>query len=411
MRPSGRKYSEDSVLEGRRHRPDYLLIVIISALAIIGLIVIYSISPAVALLGGLNSGYYFNRHLISVLLGLILFALFFNLPLSFIKKLTYPIAALAVMLSAVILIKEGIAFRWLQIGGISFQPAELIKLGVILWLSFFLANTIRSHHVANMQSSLKPPLIVLSLAGILLVFLQRDLGSMVVVAAIMTIILFIANVPLKPLILVGASLLVLASIAILSTPYRRDRFETFMNPQRDCQNEGYHACQALITIGSGGLIGLGVGNSVQAYGYLPESPTDSIFAIYAEKFGFIGSVILIALLGTLVMRLLTIARRTQSWEARLVTIGVTAWIAIQSVINIGAMLGLLPLKGITLPFVSYGGSSLLLLMASLGIVLRISCYTSLRKHNLETSNQQDHPARGWGNRRSYHAPLGSRRAS
>ena len=112
---------------------------------------------------------------------------------------------------------------------------------------------------------------------------------MLVIASITGIMMFIASVPMRPLLILFAGLVALSAIAIASTPYRRDRFETFINPERDCQNEGYHACQALIAVGSGGLVGLGVGNSVQAYGYLPETPTDSIFAIYSEKFGFIGS--------------------------------------------------------------------------------------------------------------------------
>ena len=226
----------------------------------------------------------------------------------------------------------------------------------------------------------------------------------------MGIMLFIASVPLKPLVLLFLGLTILGALAVVSTPYRRDRFETFMNPERDCQNEGYHACQALIAVGSGGLFGLGVGNSVQAYGYLPETPTDSIFAIYAEKFGFVGSVILIGLLGALVLRMIRVASRTQSWEARLVMIGFITWIGVQSMINIGAMLGLLPLKGITLPLVSYGGSSLIFILFALGVTLRISCYTSVRKNNIESKQQIDttNSIDGRGNRRTYHAPLSSR---
>lgn len=206
------------------------------------------------------------------------------------------------------------------------------------------------------------------------------------------------------------ALVALSAIAIVSTPYRRARFETFLNPERDCQNEGYHACQALIAVGSGGIAGLGVGNSVQAYGYLPETPTDSIFAVYAEKFGFIGSVLMIAVIGAILVRMFTIASRTTTWESRLVMTGIITWFGVQSSINIGAMLGLLPLKGITLPFVSYGGSSLIFVMLALGVACRISCYTSVRKHDLESGAVENDESTliGRGNRRTYNTPLSSR---
>src|SRR5690606_9843884 len=144
---------------------------------------------------------------------------------------------------------------------------------------------------------------------------------------------------------------------IVSTPYRRDRLMTFLHPERDCLNAGYQACQALIAVGSGGVLGLGLGNSVQAYGYLPEAANDSIFAILAEKFGFLGVVGLLVLLGTFFTRLKRIMERTPDLYTRLLITGVFVWLASQSIINIGAMLGLLPLKGITLPFISYGGTS------------------------------------------------------
>lgn len=405
------KYAVSEDLEGRKHKPDYLIVVIAFVLIAFGMIVMYSISPAVSAISGQPANYFFTRHLAAFAIGLIGMLAIYNVKLQKMKNWSYIIAGLSIILSLIILATSGIAFRWLKIAGFSFQPAEMMKFGLVLWLGFFLAAQKKAGEIQLFKRTLRPVLIVLAGLAFIVVLLQRDLGSMVVLASLTGVMLFISSVPMKPLILVFLGFILLGAVAIVSTPYRRDRFETFMNPERDCLNEGYHACQALITVGSGGLFGLGVGNSVQAYGYLPETPTDSIFAIYAEKFGFVGSVIFLSLVGALLMRMLRIGSRTQAWEPRLILMGVTAWIGVQTSINIGAMLGLLPLKGITLPFVSYGGSSLIFVMLATGVVLRISCYTSVRKYDLEQRGGELHEdtSIGRGNRRTYNTPLGSRR--
>ena len=154
---------------------------------------------------------------------------------------------------------------------------------------------------------------------------------------------------------------------------------TFMNPERDCANVGYHACQALIAVGSGGVAGLGLGKSIQADGYLPEAENDSIFAIFAEKFGFIGVVALLSVLGALLIRILNIMQRAPNLQTQLICVGVFTWLGVQSFINIAAMVGLLPLKGITLPFVSYGRTSLVSFYLGIGIVLNIGLQGDKRK--------------------------------
>jgi cell division protein FtsW len=167
-----------------------------------------------------------------------------------------------------------------------------------------------------------------------------------------------------------------AVLAISSTPYRRERLANFLQPERDCQNSGYQACQALITVGSGGVFGKGLGHGVQAYGYLPEAANDSIFAIMAEKFGFFGLSIILCLYVILFSRMRRIIERTPDMFSRFMVSGILAWLSTQSLINIGAMTGLLPLKGITLPFVSAGGTSLLFIALAIGIVFQVSRYTS-----------------------------------
>jgi cell division protein FtsW len=187
---------------------------------------------------------------------------------------------------------------------------------------------------------------------------------------------FIAGLPMKRIMMIAGVIAIGLVIAVTSTPYRRERLATFMDPTANCLTTGYQVCQALIAVGSGGTTGLGLGRSVQAYGYLPEAENDSIFAIYAEKFGFIGVGALIALFLVFFMRIRQVAERAPDDFSRLVVMGILVWLCAQAMINIGAMMGLLPLKGITLPLISYGGSSVLLVMAALGLVFQVSRYTS-----------------------------------
>jgi len=177
-------------------------------------------------------------------------------------------------------------------------------------------------------------------------------------------------------------------------PYRVERLTAFTHPEADCIDSGYQACQALIAVGSGGMFGLGLGRSVQAYGYLPEAANDSIFAIYAEKFGFVGCIVLLAILAGFFYRLKTIAERAPDDFSRLLVIGVLTWLSVQAFINIGAMIGLLPLKGITLPFISYGGTSVVFASAAVGIVFQISRYT-----NFVSPLDGRKQGRGYGNSR------------
>jgi cell division protein FtsW len=197
-----------------------------------------------------------------------------------------------------------------------------------------------------------------------------------VIVAMMVTMAFVAGLPLKRVLMIGAILAIGVILAISSTPYRRERLASYLKPEANCQGSGYQACQAMIAVGSGGMIGLGLGSSVQAYGYLPEAANDSIFAIYAEKFGFVGSIVLLSLFVAFFARLRSIAERTADDFGRLIVIGVLAWLSIQTLINVGAMIGLLPLKGITLPFISYGGTSVVFVAAAVGLVYQISRYTA-----------------------------------
>ncbi len=375
-------------LPSRKHRPDYGLVVLASILLGIGLIVMYSISPALAAQGGgVSDTHFITRQFISVILGLIIFFGVSKIPISTWEKNSKFILIIAAILSIVavilsILTKDDDTRRWVQFGIISFQPVELIKFILLVSFAGFLSGAIQNNNLYRLKT-LKPLIITLGIFAIIIVILQKDLGSAVVIVGMMTIMALVAGVSYKWLLLFGAIGLIGFSVAITSTTYRRERFLTYMQPERDCTDAGYQSCQALIAVGSGGLIGQGLGRSIQAYGYLPEAQNDSIFAIYAEKFGFLGVVVLIGLFGALLLRILNIMQRAPNRKMQLIVAGVFAWLFIQSIINIGAMIGLLPLKGITLPFISYGGTSLIFIMAGLGLVFQISAYTTRRKTSFD----------------------------
>jgi cell division protein FtsW len=363
----------------RRHRPDYALLIISLLLSVIGLIVVYSISPGLAATKNVGTNYFVIKQSIAIMLGLIAFAIFSSIPINALKNMRYGLLGLSALgVVAVQLFGERVngAYRWIQIGGLSFQIAELIKFTLIIWLATFLIEKLRKGEINDNHKTLKPILYILAIIGVVVATLESDLGSTGVMVAIIGIMAFVAGLPLKRISLIVGVVVVGVILAISTSAYRRDRVATFINPTRDCQGAGYQSCQALIAVGSGGIAGLGLGNSVQAFGYLPEAANDSIFAVVAEKFGFIGVTSLIALYAALFARLKRIIERTVDPFSRLLVIGILAWLSTQAIINIGAMIGVLPLKGITLPFISYGGTSILFVMAALGVVFQISRYTN-----------------------------------
>jgi len=250
----------------------------------------------------------------------------------------------------------------------------------------------------------------LTLVGLVVAKLQSDLGSTGVIVAMIAAMVFIAGMPLKRLSMIIGLVLIGTILAIGSSGYRRDRLLTYLHPERDCQNAGYQACQALIAVGSGGIAGLGLARSVQAYGYLPEAANDSIFAIMAEKFGFIGMTGLLGLFVAFFVRLKRIVERTPDTYSRLLVVGVLAWLSTQAIINIGSMIGLLPIKGITLPFISYGGTSLLFVAAAVGLAFNISRYAAFVPNNM--TDKEGRPYDNYADRRrirgAYHPNLGGR---
>jgi cell division protein FtsW len=390
MRPErGRRPLSTDHTNQRRHKPDYWLLIISVILLVIGLVVIYSISPGLSAQNNVGDNYFINRQLLATLLGVISFSVLASLPLNtwkhFQKPMIYAAAASAV---AVRLFGERVngAYRWIQLGGMSFQAAELIKFTLLIWLGAFLVQRIKEGSLGDFDKSLKPLGIALGIIGIVVGVVQSDFGSTVTMVGMMAAMAFVAGLPFRRILMAGGVVAIGMTLLILPSGYRRNRLMTFAHPESDCLNTGYQVCQALNAVGSGGLLGMGLGKSVYAYGYLPESANDSIFAIYAEKFGFIGTAALLGLFVALFSRLKRIIEHAPDDFSRLVVTGILAWLSTQALINIGAMIGLLPLKGITLPLISYGGTSLLFVTGALGLAFQISRYTTYSP-SLTTENE------------------------
>jgi cell division protein FtsW len=365
---------------GRKHRPDYWLLIWAATLLAVGLMVVYAISPALSVAYHVSGDYYVGKQLLAIALSLVAFVITARVPLSWWRQAYKPLlfaAGLTTLLALVLPVNPAYpAHRWVRLGGLSFQSVELLKFAVMIWLAGFLAARIQQGTIRSNRLTLRPIVVALAIIGVVVIGVQSDLGSAGVIVAMAGTMVFVAGLPLGRIMLIGVAVFLMLILAVSATPYRRARLEAYLHPTTNCQGNGYQACQALIAVGSGGVIGLGLGSSVQAYGYLPEAANDSIFAIYAEKFGFIGAIILLAVFVAFFTRLKNIAERLPDDFSRLLVVGVLAWLSIQTFVNVGAMIGLLPLKGITLPFISYGGTSVVFTAAAVGLVFQASQYAA-----------------------------------
>lgn len=270
------------------------------------------------------------------------------------------------------------AQRWIGVGAFIFQPTEVVKVLAILYFSAWL--TARQDRVANLVGGFLPFITLLGLIA-LLILAQPDAGTALVTVLTVVSIYFVSGAPWTFLgygLVLGGGLL---GGLIAAAPYRLQRLVTFLNPSAETLGAGYHINQALLAIGAGSWLGLGFGQSKQKFLYLPEPHTDSIVAIIVEELGFLRSLLILGLLLFVILRGYQIARRAPDPFARSVAVGITTLIGIQAFVNIGAMVGLLPLTGVTLPFISYGGTSIIVLMAAIGILLNISKSVTLEAHH------------------------------
>jgi cell division protein FtsW len=268
--------------------------------------------------------------------------------------------------------------RWYNLGPVSFQPAEFLKLALAIYLADFLARKREQGEIGKFKEFWVPLIIVAGASLGLVVVAQGDLGTGVALMAIIFGTLLVAEVPAKQYITMVVIVVLVAVGAVATSAHRRARIDAWLDTISGSASSDstYHIENAILAIGTGGLTGVGIGNSVQATGYLPESINDSVFAIMGETFGFVGLFIIVLVFGAMLLRMLKVASHTAAMEERLIVVGVFSWTLAQVAVNIMAMTGLVPVTGITLPLLSYGGTSMVFLAYALGLVLQISCYTS-----------------------------------
>ncbi len=407
-------------LPTRRHRPDKVLLLFICILLLLGLVIIYSISPAlIARLGDntTDQNIYLYRQLLFLAAGGVAFAITTLVPANFWAKYKGKLLVGGIILCALPFVFQATslaicangACRWLNLGFTSFQPAEALKLALIIYLAGFLAARISQDKLDDWHQTLIPVGIILLLICAIVIGLQKDLGTGITIVAIVMVMLFVAGINSRMLLISLGVCLAVGVAFTITSPHRMERILTFLQSESsESDEESYQITQALIAIGSGGLTGAGIGQGIQAYGYLPEAANDSIFAVLAEKFGFLGTIAVLLIFAGLFVRILGIMDRTANLYYRLIVAGVFGWIFSHAAVNIGAMLGVFPLTGITLPFVSFGGTSLVFMLGALGLVYQISRYTTYEKlsDNQKTGGAYENRERRRGVGRTRYSGIG-----
>ncbi len=363
----------------RRKRADYSILVIVMAMIALGTLTLYAIGPAVLKRTGGGLG----RQSLFLLVGLAGMLIAYKIPkLDVLAKYAPYIIGLGLLLCAMILI-PGVGKvvyggrRWIEVGPFNMQPSELVKAGVVFFLSGIAVYFRTSSKTVSTQVAYLG--IFSGVIGMFILILQRDLGTTLVIATIMMFILIAAGVSKKVIIRLALIGVLGLLVSIMMFGYRRERLLSFVTSNNKADSSevespaDYHLRQSLIAIGSGGIYGKGVGKSVQSFGYLPEAPSDSIFAVYAEKFGLLGSIVLLALFGALVKKMLGVMEGLDMYW-RTVMAGITGWVVGNFAVNMGSILGIIPFTGVPLPFFSLGGTNLVIMLTMMGIVLNLSTY-------------------------------------
>ncbi len=359
-----------------KHKPDYIFLIIILILLFVGLLMLASAGAPVGYQKFKDTYFFVKKQLFyGIIPGLIVGLFFYKVPYYFWKKWASFMLYISIVLLILVFVpglsvKYGTAKSWIHIFGFSFQPSELVKLTFLIYLAAWIDSRGKDI-IRNFYQGFLPFIFTLSII-MFLILMQPDMGTMLIIVAEVLVVYFVAGGNLVHFALIGISGAVLLYFLIISSPYRVNRFMTFLHPELDPLGIGYHINQAFLAIGTGGLFGRGYGNSIQKFRYLPEVTADSIFAVSAEELGFVFSLFLVSLFLLLFIRGLKIAKKTKDTFGQLLVIGIVSWFVIQAFVNIGAMVGLLPLTGVPLPFISAGGSSMLVNLASVGLILNIS---------------------------------------
>ncbi len=355
---------------------DPLLVGAVIVLLSLGLIMVASASLHIAYEDYGQPWFYTIRQMIFIAIGLTAGLMVFKVPVAVWQRLGPWLLLAGLMLLLIVLI-PGVgrtvngASRWINLGVFNLQVSELMKLFVIIYLAGYLVR--RGDEVRTSFQGFLKPMLVLSLVALLLLF-EPDFGATVVIMATAMAMMFIGGVRLWQFSLLVMLVAAAMTLLAITSPYRMERLTTFLNPWADPFNSGFQLTQALIAIGRGEIWGVGLGSGVQKLFYLPEAHTDFLFAVFAEEFGLIGSLLVIALFVVLVMRAFAIARQAEAKEqqfAAYLAYGLGLWLSLQAFINIGVNMGVLPTKGLTLPLMSYGGSSIVVCCVAVALLLRV----------------------------------------
>jgi cell division protein FtsW len=350
------------------------IFLIVAVLVAIGIVMIYSASAIYADAKTQDSLYYLKRHFVYLAVGMILMFAAMGTDIDALRKYAKPAALLAAILLVLVLIphigrETAGARRWFKFGPFNFQPSEFAKIAVIIYIADLVAR--KQKDLKNFFYGFLPPMIIVGLM-VGLTLLEPDLGTAVTIFLIAILMLYVGGVR-------GAHIAasVLASLPVLyillfSVPYRKKRMMAFLNPWADKRGTGFQIIQSFIALGSGGLFGVGLGQSRQKLFYLPASHTDFIFSIIGEELGFVGAASIIALFALFVWQGMKVAFRAQDAFEKLLALGIVSLVAIEAIINIGVTAGALPTKGLPLPFISYGGSGLIFHLAAVGLLLNVA---------------------------------------
>ncbi len=374
---------------------DHILLFVTIALALVGLVMVFSASAVVAGNRFHDSWYYLKRQLAWLAFGLVLLHIASRIDYIWWKRLALPLLGLIIVLLMVALIPSiGVAAngarRWLRLGVISIQPAEMAKLITVIYLATYLAKN--EDRLQHFSTGLLPALLIIGvISG--LVLMEPDLGTIVVIGLVTAAMLFLGGARVTHLLSLVPVALVGVTVLIWLSPYRWQRLIAFFYPEQDPTGTGFQINQSFLAFGSGGLFGVGLGESKQKLFFLPEAHTDFVLALVGEELGFVGAGIIVLFFAFFVIRGFQISTRARIPFGRYLGIGITTLIGIQALINACVVTGLLPTKGLTLPFISYGGSSLVISLTGVGILLNIS---RDRQAGREETKQQS--GRGWASR-------------
>jgi len=340
----------------------------------IGIVMVYSASSALAL-KKFGTGYYFlKKQAIFALTGLLVMGVFRYISLRILYLMTYPLIGCALFFLIAIQVSglgfaAGGAMRWMRIGSFTFQPSEFARFVMVLYMAY--SMTKKQDKLKDFSIGFMPHVMLLGVFT-MLILLQPDFGSAMILVAIGWMMMFVGGVPFKHLATSLLIFLPLACVFLFSASYRIKRLTSFLNPWQYASGEGYQIVHSLMAFGTGGFWGVGIGKGYQKLFYLPEPHTDFIFSVIGEELGLLGVILILTLYGIIVWRGFDIAKKAQDPFASLLAFGLISAFGLQVCINMGVTLSLLPTKGLTLPFLSYGGTSLLMNMASMGILMNIA---------------------------------------